>query len=589
MAQVSTVTRRLAAIAFADVVGWSRLVERNDLDTLRAWRALRTDLIEPKFREHGGRLHETSGDALLIEFSSAVKAVAWALETQRALAPPHSEDRALHLKLRIAINVDDVIVDEETVIGDGVNIAARILQLAPPGQIVVTSVVRDYVWNKMPVSLIDLGDHQLKNISRPVRVYRIDPLQPIPQSPAPWQPHLSWAKRPAIAVLPFRDMNGNADERYFSEGITEDIISGLSRSHALHVISWSSTLRYRDRQMNAGEIASELGVRYLLEGGVRRRRSRLRISSELIDAATSRTLWADKFEGADSEIFEFQDRIASSIVGTIEPRLYQAEAARAFTKPTDSLDAYDCVLRAMSLLYALNDRQFAEAGAYIEKAVALDPGYAQAHAYLAWWLNLKFGEGRSTDFAADTAQARTAASRALQLDADDAFCLAVAGHVHAFLGKDLDAAVDLFDRALRINENSAFAWGISASTYAFLGRPDEALERLRNAWQLSPFDPLNFWFCTVAGIAEFVAGRYDEAIGWLRKGQRLNPRFMACHRTLTASLALAGDIEAAEVAARQLLALDPRFRVSTFTSWYPLQKDDLERLAQGLRLANLPE
>jgi len=583
-------TRRLAAIVFADVVGWSRLVEQNDLDALRAWRALRAELMEPKYRERGGRLHDTAGDALLVEFSSAVEAVSWALDIQRALLQPPSAEATARLQLRIAINVEDVIVDEETVTGDGVNITARILQLAPPGQIVVTSAVRDYVWNKMPVTFADFGDHELKNISRPIRVYRIDPRQSPQRNPVPWQPHRSWSKRPAVAVLPFRNLSGNVEERYFSEGITEDIIGGLSRSHALHVISWSSTLRYRDRQMGAGEIAAELGVRYLLEGGVRRRAARLRISSELIDAANSRTLWADRFDGAAGEIFEFQDRIASSIVATIEPKLYQAEAARAFTKPTDSLDAYDCVLRAMSLLYSLNDRQFAEAGEYFQRAVTLDPLYAQAHAYLAWWLNLKFGEGRSRDFKADTAMARSAASRALQLDSEDAFCLAVAGHVHAFLGKDLDAAVDMFDRALRVNENSAFAWGISASTYCFLGQPEDALERLCNAWQLSPFDPLDFWFYTVAGLAEFVAGRYQEAVDWLRKAQRQNPRFLACHRTLTASLALLGDTAAAEAAGKELIALDPRFRVSEFTSWYPFRRqDDLERLARGLRLAKLPE
>ncbi len=395
---------------------------------------------------------------------------------------------------------------------------------------------------------------------------------------------------PSVRALPFRNLSRNREEKYFSDGITEDIISGLSRSHALHVIAWSSTLHYRDRQMDVRDIAAELGVRYILEGSVRRRASHVRISSELIDAASSRTVWADKFDGPDSEIFEFHDRIATSIVAAIEPKLYQAESARALTKPTESLDAYDCVLRALPLLYTLNDRHFAEAGEYLQRAVVLDPSYAQAHAYLAWWLNLKRGEGRWTDLAGDAAKAVSAAMRAVELDADDAFCLAVAGHIQGFLNKSLDAAVDLFDRALRLNENCAFAWGVSGSTYCFLGKPDEALERLRNAWRLSPFDPLNFWFCTVAGIAEFVAGRYDQAIAWLRKAQRLNPRFSACHRTLTASLALVGDIEGAQVVAQQLLSVEPSFRISVFTSWYPLRRNgDLERLAKGLRLAGLPE
>jgi TolB-like protein/class 3 adenylate cyclase/tetratricopeptide (TPR) repeat protein len=589
MEQVAAVMRRLAAIVFADVVGWTRLIERNDVETLHAWKAMRTELIEPKIREHSGRLLEIAGDAVVIEFPSAVGAVAWAIETQRGLSQPEGESQPVRLALRIAINVEDVIVDNEKLIGDGVNVAARILELAAPGEIVITSAVREYVWNKMSLTFGDLGERQLKNLSRPIRVYRVAPRDPGTGIPAHAQPHLSWTKRPAVAVLPFRNVGGDPTETYFSEGITEDIINGLARSHSLYVIARNSTLRYRDRQKDTRDIAAELGVRYVLEGSVRRRGSRVRISSELIDALSSRTVWTEKFDGADSDIFEFQDRIATSIVGTIEPRLVQAESARALTKPTESLDAYDCVLRALSLLYSFNDRQFAEAGEYLRRAVSLDPLYAQAHAYLAWWLNLLTGEGRSTDVAGDAERATGAATRAVELDPDDPFCLAVAGHLQAFLRKNLDAAIDLFDQALRLNESSAFAWGVSGSTYCFLGRPDEALERLRNAWRLSPFDPLNFWFCTVGGIAEFVAGRYDQAIGWLRKAQRLNPRFMACHRTLTASLALSGDIEAAKEAAQNLLSLDPRFRVSEFVLRYPLRRPgDLGRLAEGLRLAGLP-
>lgn len=585
----SSINRRLAAIVFADVAGYSRLLATNESETLRQWKALRTEIMEPYTIRQGGRVAEMAGDALLVEFPSAVNAVRWAADVQRAVKSRQTGANPSPLSLRIGVNVEDVIVDDGTLQGDGVNIAARIHQAAEPGQIVITAMVREFVTNRLPVTFRDLGTPPLKNIARQVQVFEVEWTQSA-ASELTHRPYLLWSTRPTLAVLPFRNMGGTEVDRYFGEGITEDIISGLSRSHALHVIAWSSTLRYRDRQQDVRQIAGELGVRYVLEGGVRRRASRLRISSELIDATSGRALWTDRFDGAAAEIFEFQDRIASRIVGAIEPRLYQAEAARAFTKPTQSLDAYDCVLRAMSLLYTLDDGQFAEAGTYFHRAVSLDPSYAQAQAYLAWWLNLKLGESRSSDPDGDIANAIRAAAEAVRLDADDSFCLAVAGHVHAFLSKDLDAAVDLFERALSVNDNSAFAWGISASTYSFLGRPDEALERLRNAWRLSPFDPLNFWFCTVAGIAEFVAARYDEAIGWLRKAQRLNPRFLACHRTLTAALALADDIEAARAVANQVLALDSSFRVSTFTSWYPLRRpEDLERFAKGLRLADLPD
>lgn len=587
MEQIAVI-RRLAAIVFADVAGWSRLIEQNDVETLRAWKALRADLIEPLAREHGGRLLEVAGDAVLLEFPSVVAAAAWALDVQRALAEPEPAGRVPSLALRIGINVEDVIVDEERLIGDGVNIAARILQLADPGEIVITAAVRDYIWNKMPVGFGDLGPQELKNISRPVHVYRVE----VPGTatlPARAQPHLSWTKRPAIAVLPFREVGGAPEERYFGDGITEDIIAGLSRSHALYVIARNSTLRYRDREADPRQVAAELGVRYVLEGSVRRRAAQLRISCELIDAATGRTVWAEKFDGGAADIFAFQDRITASIVGAIEPRVYQAEAARALSKPTESLDAYECVLRALSLLYTFNEQDFAEAGRLLLRAVALDPLYARAHAYLAWWLNLLRGEGRSVEPEADAERAVRAATTAVELDPDDAFCLAVSGHVQAFLRKNLDGAVELFDRALGLNENSAFAWGLSASTYCFLGRPDEALERLRNAWRLSPFDPLNFFFSCVAGIAEFVAGRYDQAIGWLRRAQRLNGRFLPAHRMLTAALALSGDIEGARAAGAAMLALEPGFRVTEFIGWYPLRRpEDQERLAAGLRLAGVP-
>ena len=590
MKQIAAITRRLAAVAFADVADWSSHVEKSDIDALRAWKALRAEIIEPKLVEHGGRVLELAGDAVLVEFRSAVAAVEWAVDTQRAVANLEldaSDD--VRLSLRIGINVEDVIVDEDKLIGDGVNVAARIHQLASPGEIVVTGAVRDYVWNKLSVTFNDMGEHKLKHISRPVHAYRVRTETPGSRIPVRSQPNLSWTKRPAVAVLPFRNLGSDPEEGYFGEGITEDIINGLARSHSLYVIARTSTLRYRDQHMDAREIAAELGVRYIVQGSIRRRAARLRISSELVDAIANRTVWSDRFDGQDNEIFEFQDRIAARIVGTLEPRVYEAETARVLDKPTDSLDAYDCVLRALSHFYTFSDEDVAEAGRYLQRAVALDPFYAQAHAYLAWWHNLHTGRLNSPA-TEDAEKASRFAATAMELDPNDAFCIAVAAHIEGFLRKNLEAAADLFDRAISLNENSAFAWGVSAATYCFLGRPDEALERLRNAWRLSPFDPMNFFFCTVAGLAEIISARYDQAVGWLRKSERLNPRFAAGLRTLVAALALSGDVDAARVAASNFLTVAPAFRVSRFTSWYPLRReDDLRRLTSGLRLAGLPE
>ena len=587
--EASTLKRRLAAVAFADVAGFSRLMAANDVATLRRWKKLRAEIMEPHMARHGGRIAEIAGDALLVEFASAVNAVRWALDVQRSVRGGPDESDANALTLRIGVNVDDVIDDDGILQGDGVNIAARVHQLAEPGQIVVTAAVREFVSNRLPVKFRDLGTPPLKNIARQVHVFAVEPIDGAEATPAS-QPYLQWSRRPTVAVLPFRTIGGGEADEYFGEGITEDIITGLSRSRFLLVIARNSMLRYRDRTKDPRQIASELEVRYLLDGCVRRQTARLRINAELIDVVAGRTLWAQRFEGATDDLFAFQDHIVASIVGSLEPQVSAVEAARVSDRPTESLDAYDCVLKALSRLYLFTDETYRESGELLERAIELDPSYAQAHAYLAWWLNFRIGEGRSPDPGADSARALAASQRAIELDPRDAFALAVAGHVLAYRGGKPEEAVELFEQALAINENSAFAWALSALTHAYLGRPEDALERLRNVWRLSPFDPLNFYFWIVAGIAEFVAGRYGEAAAWLRRSKRANPRFVASLRMLAASLALLGDEAGAASVAQELLSVDPSFRVSSFVSWYPLKRrEDLERLAAGLRGAGLPE
>lgn len=582
----SSIKRRLAAIAFADVAGFSRLIAANDVDTLRRWKTLREEVMQPYMLQHGGRIAEMAGDALLIEFASAVDAVRWASDVQRAIRVGGDERDPLALRLRIGINVDDVIDDDGVLQGDGVNIAARIHQAAEPGQIVVTSSVRDYVSNRLPIRFRDLGTPALKNIARAVRVYEAEWTDSDASGAA--QPYLHWRSRPTIAVMPFRTIGGTPDDSYFGEGITEDIITGLSRSRSMYVIARNSTLRYRDRLKDLRDIASELDVRYVLDGSVRRQAARLRINAELIDIAANRAVWAQRFEGANDDLFDFQDRIAASIVSSLEPRVHAVEAARVYDRPTESLDAYNCVLKALSRLYEFASPHFSEAGDLLERAISLDPQYAQAYAYLAWWINFRIGEGKSTDFEADSRRALAVSQKAIALDPEDAFALA--GHVLAFLAKKPEEALDLFDQAVRLNESSAFAWGMGALTLAYLGRPDESLQRLQNVWRLNPFDPLNFYFWIVAGIAEFVAARYDESIAWLRKSRRANSLFTPSLRMLAAALALKGDSAGAREAGAELLAIDPGFRISKLMSWYPLRReDDAARLAAGLRAAHLPE
>ncbi|QHP68115.1 adenylate/guanylate cyclase domain-containing protein [Bradyrhizobium sp. LCT2] len=582
----STINRRLAAVAFADVAGFSRLMAVDDVETVRRWRAVRTDVLQPHMLRHGGRVAEIAGDAVLVEFASVVNAVRWATDVQRT---QHSAQGKNPLHLRIGINVEDVIDEDGILQGDGVNIASRIHQAADPGQIVVTAAVRDYVMNRLPVVFHDLGTPPMKNINRAVRVFAVEWVEG-GKSDLLAQPYLQWSSRPTIAVLPFRTVGGTEHEDYFADGITNEIITGLSRSRGLYIIARSSTLRYRDRGKDLRQIASELDVRYILDGSVQRQKKRLRISSELIDVGSNRPIWAERFEGSTDELFEFQDRITASILGKLEPRVRAVEAARVRDHPTESLDAYHCVLKAMALLYLFTEESYQSAGELLERAIALDPSYPQAYAYLAWWLNFRIGEGWSPNPDADIARALAVSQRAIELDSEDPFALAVGGHILSFLGKKPLEAIDLFDQALALNENSAFAWGLSALTLAYLGRPDEAVGHLQNVWRLNPFDPLSFYFWIIAGIAEFVAGRYEESIAWLRKCRRANPRFIACLRMLAASLALSGREHDAQEVARELLTIEPSFRVSTFILWYPLQrKSDLARLEAGLRLAGLPD
>ena len=582
----SALNRRLAAIAFADVAGFSRLMALNDVETVRRWKELRTQVMEPHLLRHGGRLVDLAGDGMLVEFSSAVSAVRWATDVQRAQhsAPGDTDRFAIHL--RIGINVDDVIAEDGLLQGDGVNIASRIHQAAEPGQIVTTAVVRDYVTNRLPVVFHDLGTPPMKNINRPIRVFAVEWVEGSKTDP---QPYLQWSSRPTVAVLPFRTIGGSHEDNYFGEGITDQIITELSRSRGLYVIARGSTLRYRDRAKDLRQIAAELDVRYVLDGNVQQQKSRLRISCELMDMVASRPIWAERFEGSTDELFEFQDRIAASILGKLELRVRAAETARVRDHPTESLDAYHCVLKAMASLYLFTPESYQTAGELLERAIVLDPSYPQAYAHLAWWLNFRIGEGWSEDPKADRTRALTISKHAIELDNEDPFVLAVGGHILSFLGRKPSEAIDLFDQALALNQNLAFAWGLSALTLAYLGRPDEALGRLQNVWRLNPFDPLTFYYWITAGIAEFVAGRYDEAVAWLRKCKRVNPRFIAGLRMLAASLALSGNEVDARAVAQELLTIEPSFRVSTFISWYPLQRpEDLARLETGLRAAGLP-
>jgi adenylate cyclase len=587
---------RLVAIAFADVADYTVHLQQNTRATAAAWQRIRIELVAPQIGAHGGRLIDRAGDGLLVEFASALEAVSWALDVQDAVAGSHPAKGEPRLALRIGINVEDALFDEEgKPVGEGVNVAARVHALGQPGEVLVTDMVRRYVAAKLPLRFYGQGEQQLKNVARPVRVHRVerDPTGRIDQRDYPVVPARTvW---PSIAVLPFVDLGGDGAGQYFGEGITEDIIGALGCTRSVFVVARTATLRFADRLARAGEaqsqraaIASELGVRYLLDGTVQRQAGELLIRAELADVETGRSLWTNRLQGSAERLFEFQAGISRSIVGAIEPQLLKVEAERASARPAGRLAAYECVLRGMSLLYRFDDQGFDEAGRLFQRATELDPAYARSHAYLAWWHNFRLGEERSDERSADTGLAEQAAERAIELDPLDPFSLAVAGHIKAFLRRDSDVAVDLFNRALEQNPCSAFAWAISAPTYTYRGRPDIAIERIQTAQDLSPKDPMSFKYRTSEGIAWFVAGDYAKAIRLLKLARIDNRRYNACNRVLAAALALNGQQDEAAAVGSEYLRLHPLFTVARLEQWYPLQPADMARLADGLRRAGLP-
>lgn len=583
------IVRRLAVIVHAGVVGWSRLVSRDAVAAIHAWRAARAELIEPTVARHGGRLIDLTPERVLLEFASAVDALAWSLALQHGLADRRSVGSHSPLRMRIGLSVDDVVVDDGKLVGDGVNLAAEVHQIAGHDDVLITQATRDFAIHKMAARFEPLGERVMRHSGQAMCLFRVvaGGLPGADEAGTP-QPHQQWGRRPSVAVLPLLADGGEVDP-YFGDGLTEEIIARLSLNRAMFVIAHSSTLRYRQRSGDPAEIAAELGVRYLLTGTVRRAGDRLRIGVSLIHAIEDRVIWQDRYDGSTEDLFGFQDRIAASIAAAIDPQLEEAEIARIHHHyPTDNVNAYDCVLRGLAGMYQFGQPAFEHAGQMLRRAVELDPGYAQAHAHLAWWTSLSMVDVRGA-IDADAGQlAYDHAMRAVQLDPRDAWVLSVAGHLLALLKKRLTQALDYFDQALALNPSCAAAWARSATTLAYLGRADESMERARNAMRLSPFDRHTFSFYTTCGNACLVAGRADEAVAWLGKALRLNPSYNAARRLQVAALVLSGELGEARELAAEFLEAAPEFSVADFGRWYPLQPPHLEIMLDALRRAGLP-
>ena len=584
------VERRLTAILAADVAGYSRLIGADEEGTLAQLKAFRKTLLDPTIAKHRGRIVKTTGDGMLVEFASAVDAARCAVEVQRGMADENTEiPQAKRIEFRIGIHLGDIIIDDNDIFGDGVNIAAWLESIAVPGGISISRAVHDQVRDRINVCFDDKGEIALKNIARPVQVFAISGAKTTvsPES----KPTLALPDKPSIAVLPFTNMSGDPEQDYFADGMAEDIITALSHFKALFVIARNSSFTYKGRAVDVKQVGHELGVRYVLEGSVRKAANRVRITGQLVDSATGAHLWADRFDGGLDDIFYLQDQITESVVGAIAPAIEKAEIERAKRKPTESLDAYALYLRGLTKYYQFSNRQAnEEALRLFYRAIELDPDFASAYGRAASCYATDKANGWFSGTAYEIAEVSRLAHRAVELGEDDAMALTDSGWALVFVACDLEMGAALIDSALALNSNLALAWTCGGWAKLWLGEPDAAIERFDRAMRLNPIGPTRAGgIRTGSAHAHFFLGRYAEAASWAAIQDI--PDAQPGLRISAASNAMAGQAEQAQKSVARLLQLYPALRVSDLKSVLgPYRRaEDVLLYQEGLRRAGLPE
>ncbi len=571
--------RKLVAILAADVVGYSALMERDEKGTFVRLKLYHTELFEPEIKKRHGRVFKLMGDGLLAEFASVVDAVECAATVQQELAKRNADVmQDERIDLRIGVNLGDVIVEGKDRHGDGVNIACRLQSLAAPGGIVISGTAYDQVRNKLDARFEFLGEQRVKNITEPVRVYEV---KGIPTATVVNAARVEAMAKPAIAVLPFANMSGDPEQQYFSDGVTEDIITELSRFHSLLVIARNSSFQYRDKAVDVRRIARELGVRYVIEGSVRKITPRIRITSQLIDAGTGNHLWGEHYDRNIEELFEVQDEVTRTIVATLVGRLEDAEIKSASSRRHGNLPAHDCLLRGVQHLRGYEPDDNRRAREFFEQAVALDPKYALAHAYLALSLLVENGYSNAPEDIKQAALDR--ALLAVRLDPYESRCHVFLGQVYRFR-EEFDLAIASMERGVGFNPNDANGIAHLAGVLGVSGRGEEALELLHQATRLNPYHPDWYWGIRVYSL--YALRRYEECLTASRNyTQRKRPWNLARE---AACLAKLGRSDEAKAVAAEVLRLKPTFRVNTEMPKYKFATD-AERLREGLRQAGLPE
>jgi adenylate cyclase len=586
----SAVEHRFAVVMCADVVGYSRLMGMDEEGTLAHLNTVRRNLFDPTIAEHRGRIVRAMGDGFLVEFNSVVDAVRCAVKVQREM-PQHTEEMPADRRIwfRVAIAMGDVVTDGDLIYGQGVDTASRMESLAEPGGINVSRAVRDQVRDRLPIAFEDLGEHEVKNVARPVRAFRIVLDKPAAPASAARRQAAAPPERPAVAVLPFQNLSGDAEAEFFLDSVAEDLITELARARWFSIVARNTSFSYKGKGADSKLLARELGVRYVVEGSLRKAGNRVRISCQLVEAASGQHLWAERFDGTLEDSFDLQDRITESVIGSVGPVLRVAEIERARRKPEASQDVYDLICRTLPLAFAETAEDNREALRLLALALETDPGYPTANALAAWCRqqrHLMNWPGGQDD---DREEAKRLARTAIAGGADVPLSLVVAGTVRATLTRDHHSALAAVDRATMINPNAAIVLGFDAMTRCLCGVYDKAIEHAEKALHLSPLEPLVYHAASALALACLFTGRNEEAVTHARKAIEGNRNFAFPYCVLALGCARLGQREEAVQAVRRLIGAVPGFRIGTLRKIRFADAGRLQPELALLRAARLPE
>ena len=579
--------RRLVAILYADIAGYSRLTGQDEEGTHRTLRAY-LDAISSHIQAHSGRVVHYAGDAVLAEFGTVSNALSCAVSVQRDLKTRNQDlPDTRKVQFRIGVNLGEVIVDQEEIYGDGVNVAARLESLADPGGICISESVRTAVGKKLPIDYESLGDQRVKNIEEPIRVYRIrlgDETTRLSDS-APES-----TIKPSLAVLPFTNMSSDPEQDYLSDGITEDITTALSNTGWYSVTARNSAFYYKGKAVDVRQVGKDLGVQYILEGSVRRMGERVRITAQLIETAGGNQIWGHRYDGAFADVFDFQDQITETIVGTVEGMFQRAEAERVGQKRPENMEAYDFLLRGLSYMNKLTPEDTKTALQYFNMAIEKDPGYARAYAYAFWCYRREVQTKGMILSKEEQAEASRLMQEGLKADMDDPIVLWQAATMRCYFERDFDSALNLIERSLDIDPNSPRAWNTSSLIHGIVGNSEISRRHAEHAIRISPRNPSHWVSLTHIAAANLQDTRYRQAADAARKALQLNSYVVPTQLILAASCAHLGQLEEAKAAIARALELNPNLTIARLPEFFPIAGyKNLDAYLDGLRTAGLPE